>query len=926
MATRTDDPRPEQEDRGEEEKETDKEETKDKEKKDKEKDKETGKDQDKDKEKEGGNDEGDVPVPPPALQQVPPPEHSVSRSGNKVFKSGPLFLSSKGIGWTSWKKRWFILTRTSLVFFRSDPSAAPQKGGEVNLTLGGIDLNNTGSVVVKADKKLLTVLFPDGRTFTLKAETLEDLNEWKEALEDALSQAPSAALVTGQNGILQNNQSGTADGSPGQLKDKQVAKSMVVGRPILLALEEIDGTPSFLEKALQFMEEHGNKVEGILRQAADVEDVERRIREYEQGNTEFSSSEDPHVIGDCIKYILRELPSSPVPASCCKALLEACRTDRDNRVSAIRMAICETFPEPNRRILQRILIMMRNIASHKAENRMSTSAVAACMAPLLLRPLLAGECELENDFDVGGDGSLQLMQAAAAANHAQAIVIHLLEEYEKIFGESALSPEIYADTEESGTESEDASDYDEDDDDGSYEDDDDDYTQDSETESDNSDEHVQSESASASGETETESADFSHHSGIDGDSIHNDKKADESSSSESPSSEAAVNFDDKQKPSPRIVQRVTSNSSRMPRGDNCSRDPGNDNQTQEYDRPALDADAMNNQAESSQLETLVDQNTKKPTIIASGAAQSMRRPAVWGRAPAKKNLSMESIDLGLDNEVEIERLKAAKIDLQNRVAEETRENELLLTDLERQRKALHERRLALQQDVARLQEQLQKERDLRKALEAGLKIPRGQLPSANIDGKVKADLEDLAQTEADIGKLGQKVNALAEEVDKEQENNRSSPHHLSKEIRQGGEEPRTVVNKEVDGKNASGSHFAKRSITRKNSERVQIENEGVQESTSYSTKPSNQPVDPSKNNLPGKPSSSQVAEPNSGDQSSLPPATSRTSGSRKEEPRSQIANELQNLDKSRDLAPEAQPVSSKNAEPDASKSKQKAET
>nr|GMC52387.1 rho GTPase-activating protein REN1-like [Ipomoea batatas] len=44
------------------------------------------------------------------------------RGGNKVYRSGPLFLSSKvGIGWTTWKKRWFILTRTSLVFFRSDP-------------------------------------------------------------------------------------------------------------------------------------------------------------------------------------------------------------------------------------------------------------------------------------------------------------------------------------------------------------------------------------------------------------------------------------------------------------------------------------------------------------------------------------------------------------------------------------------------------------------------------------------------------------------------------------------------------------------------------------------------------------------------------------------------------------------------------------
>lgn len=78
--------------------------------------------------------------------------------------------------------------------------------------------------------------------------------------------------------------------------------------------------------------------------------------------------------------------------------------------------------------------MMQTVASRKAVNRMSSSAVAACMAPLLLRPLLAGECEIDNDFDVGGDGSVQLLQAAAAANHAQAIVITLLEEYKSIFG------------------------------------------------------------------------------------------------------------------------------------------------------------------------------------------------------------------------------------------------------------------------------------------------------------------------------------------------------------------------------------------------------------------------------------------------------------------------------------------------------------
>lgn len=77
--------------------------------------------------------------------------------------------------------------------------------------------------------------------------------------------------------------------------------------------------------------------------------------------------------------------------------------------------------------------MMQIVGSHKAVNRMSASALAACMAPLLLRPLLLGECEIDSDFSMAGDSSFQLLQAAAAANHAQAIVIIMLEEYDQIF-------------------------------------------------------------------------------------------------------------------------------------------------------------------------------------------------------------------------------------------------------------------------------------------------------------------------------------------------------------------------------------------------------------------------------------------------------------------------------------------------------------
>lgn len=82
--------------------------------------------------------------------------------------------------------------------------------------------------------------------------------------------------------------------------------------------------------------------------------------------------------------------------------------------------------------------MMHKVSSHTTENRMTPSAVAACMAPLLLRPLLAGECEMEDEFDASGDGSAQLLAAANAANNAQAIITTLLEEYENVFDVCSL--------------------------------------------------------------------------------------------------------------------------------------------------------------------------------------------------------------------------------------------------------------------------------------------------------------------------------------------------------------------------------------------------------------------------------------------------------------------------------------------------------
>ncbi|KNA25116.1 hypothetical protein SOVF_009250 [Spinacia oleracea] len=681
---------------------------------------------------------------------------------NTVFKSGPLFISSKGLGWKSWKKRWFILTRTSLVFFKNDPSALPQRGGEVNLTLGGIDLNNSGSVVVREDKKLLTVLFPDGRdgrAFTLKAETSEDLYEWKTALEQALAQAPSAALVMGHNGIFRNDTSDATDGSFNQWRDKRPVKSLVVGRPILLALEDIDGGPSFLEKALRFLETYGTKVEGILRQSADVEEVERRVQDYEQGNNEFDPNEDAHVVGDCVKHVLRELPSSPVPASCCTALLEAYKIDRkEARANAMRSAILETFPEPNRRLLQRILKMMHTVASHSSDNRMTPSAVAACMAPLLLRPLLAGECELDDDFDMNGDNSAQLLAAANAANNAQAIIATLLEEYENVFDDDSLQRcSISADSriENSGS---------------------DDSTDDENLEVKGNGYHNAENEADQETDDDQErvlSGKLSESSGYGGSDLYDYKVqafgGDDSDGSPRSNNASSVNskpctdtqtlrdcngeLSEHNKPVKVTESSTNVDSPKLLTGESyrsmgeilSSMDPG----------PPLPI-------------TGPELSAEKPTskLVVSG----VKRSNFWSRGAVRKTPSMESVDSSGEEELAIQRLEITKNDLRHRIAKEARGNAILQASLERRKQALHERRLVLEQDVQRLQEQLQAERDLRAALEVGLSMSSGQLPSSRgMDSKTRAELEEIALAEADVARLKQKVAELHHQLNQQRQ-------------------------------------------------------------------------------------------------------------------------------------------------------------
>jgi hypothetical protein len=96
----------------------------------------------------------------------------------------------------------------------------------------------------------------------------------------------------------------------------------------------------------------------------------------------------------------------------------------------------------------------------------------------------------------------------------------------------------------------------------------------------------------------------------------------------------------------------------------------------------------------------------------------------------------------------IHRLEVTRNDLRTRIAKEAKGNAILQASLEIRKQALHDRRLALEQDVARLQEQLQAERDLRAALEIGLNMSAVQLSAAQtFDSKVCIALMLAAECE-----------------------------------------------------------------------------------------------------------------------------------------------------------------------------------
>ncbi|XP_070044092.1 rho GTPase-activating protein REN1-like isoform X5 [Nicotiana tomentosiformis] len=275
--------------------------------------------------------------------------------------------------------------------------------------------------------------------------------------------------------------------------------------------------------------------------------------------------------------------------------------------------------------------------------------------------------------------------------------------------EGSVSPELYSDSDGSGSESEELTDDDE-----SYEDD---SQEGSDADSDDDFDRESSPTTSEVGECE------------------NSNKSSQVSKSGSKSPEADSEAS-------RCLPRSPPHTS-------IQHDPVEGSKSVPVQSNEISRTQGNECGEQLGAELAKTSTSQKSIDIQSRPAQSIWRPALWGRSPAKKNLSMESINVPLDDVTEIQRLEVTKTDLQSKIAEQAKGNALLQESMENRKNALRELRLALEKDVAELQEQMQKERELRKLLEAGVNMSLVTSPvSSSIDGM--EEIAKIGQAEADI--------------------------------------------------------------------------------------------------------------------------------------------------------------------------------
>jgi hypothetical protein len=144
----------------------------------------------------------------------------------------------------------------------------------------------------------------------------------------------------------------------------------------------------------------GRDVEGIFRLSCSSKEREALVHRIDDGDWQLdvpgAPSLDLHVCANTLKHFLRALPELPCTPQCVSKLREATKASSATRFVLLRAAI-GCLPEPNRLLMQRLMLLLSEVAASEA-SRMTAENLSIVFAPSLLwRPKAAGSVDGVNE-------------------------------------------------------------------------------------------------------------------------------------------------------------------------------------------------------------------------------------------------------------------------------------------------------------------------------------------------------------------------------------------------------------------------------------------------------------------------------------------------------------------------------------------------
>ncbi|KAG8954107.1 rho GTPase-activating protein, partial [Tulasnella sp. 408] len=232
----------------------------------------------------------------------------------------------------------------------------------------------------------------DGGRFLLQTTSGTECNKWLQGIKKVAETSALRRLTyLGRNAVPAYNEVGDSNAGP---KDP----NGIFGQNILTVLQRESPTgdytpgaiPRVVEMCLAEINKRGLQEPGLHRVAGSKSLCNQLRAEFNSGLIPDLSIDgkypDIHVIGDCLRQWLRELPESIFTNHLYNSFMEVIKIpDYDERKTQLRGLIWQ-LPQPNFDILRRLLEHLDLVVDNEEHNHMTPDSLAICFNVTLCKP------------------------------------------------------------------------------------------------------------------------------------------------------------------------------------------------------------------------------------------------------------------------------------------------------------------------------------------------------------------------------------------------------------------------------------------------------------------------------------------------------------------------------------------------------------